>query len=82
MSGLAGKLSSTITSLREEEMNAATPFRTINTITYTISLFPQLISPVAAFALFTIHALKTGEALDAIRVSTSPQTPRKIVLSV
>ena len=72
MSGLAGTLSNTIADLRTEEMKAATPFRLVNTTTYTISFIPQLLSPVAAFALFTVHALKTGDALDATRVRAYP----------
>ena len=71
MAGLAGTLSDTIANLRAEEMRAATPFRVVNAITFTINFIPQLLSPVAAFALFTIQALKTGEALDATRMFSS-----------
>jgi ATP-binding cassette, subfamily C (CFTR/MRP), member 1 len=71
MSGLSRKLSDTIGNLRIEEINAATPFRILLAVNSAISQIPQMISPVAAFAFFTIRALRSGETLDVTRIFVS-----------
>lgn len=68
MSGLAQKLSNTISNLRLVEMNAAGPLRTVAAVTSSIAQIPLMISPVAAFAMFTIVSNRTGETLDANRM--------------
>ncbi|KAH8681362.1 multidrug resistance-like protein [Xylariales sp. PMI_506] len=71
MSGLAQKLASTISQMRIDEINAAKPFRTIMVSTAALAQVPVLISPLAAFAIFAIIALRTGETFDATRMFSS-----------
>jgi len=71
MSGLGTKLFDAVESLREEEIRAARPFRIMGAVSSAIAQIPLLISPVAAFALFTVPALKDGVTLDATRMFSS-----------
>jgi len=71
MSGLSGKLSDTVNKLRVQEVKAASPFRVLLAVNSAISQIPQLISPVAAFAFFTIRAFRSGETLDVTRIFAS-----------
>lgn len=68
MSGLSDKLSSTIATLRLEEITASRPFRVFSSITSSIAQVPLLLSPVVAFAMFQGVAAKTGQVLDATRL--------------
>jgi ATP-binding cassette subfamily C (CFTR/MRP) protein 1 len=71
MSGLSRRLLETISNLRLEEMNAATPFRIVMAVNSAVSQIPQMISPVAAFAFFTIKSLRSDETFDVTRVFVS-----------
>lgn len=71
MSGLGPTLTATIASLRVKEIDAAKPFRVMSAITSGLAQVPVLISPVVAFAFFTITSAKTGDALDATRMFSS-----------
>jgi ATP-binding cassette subfamily C (CFTR/MRP) protein 1 len=71
MSGLSQKLLNTISKLRFEEIQAATPFRIVIAISSGVSQVPQLISPVAAFAFFTGRALRSDEIFDVKRIFVS-----------
>jgi ATP-binding cassette subfamily C (CFTR/MRP) protein 1 len=71
MSGLARKLASSIQQMRIDEIQAALPFRLISVFSATLAQFPIAFSPVAAFAVFTIVALRTGETLEAARMFSS-----------
>jgi ATP-binding cassette, subfamily C (CFTR/MRP), member 1 len=68
MSGLAQKLHETISALRLDEMKSGTMFRLVAAITSAVAQIPVMISPVAAFGLFTIVSYRTGETLDATRL--------------
>jgi len=71
MSGLSQVLSDAIAKLRAEEIQAATPFRSISAVSAALAQLPVLISPVAAFALFTLVASNSGQSLDATRMFSS-----------
>ncbi|KAI1132171.1 multidrug resistance-like protein [Nemania abortiva] len=71
MSGMNQNLGSSIAQLRKDEINAAAPFRILSAIISAIAQAPVLLSPVAAFALFTIISGKSGESFDVTRVFTS-----------
>jgi ATP-binding cassette subfamily C (CFTR/MRP) protein 1 len=71
MSGLSQKLSNTISKLRLEEIQAASPFRIVMAISSGVSQIPQLISPVAAFAFFAIKALRSDETFDVTKIFVS-----------
>lgn len=71
MSGLSTKPATTISDLRREEIDAAFPFRMLGAATSAIAQIPVLLSPVAAFAFYTIHSLSSGESLDATRMFSS-----------
>jgi ATP-binding cassette, subfamily C (CFTR/MRP), member 1 len=68
MSGLSQRLWETISKLRVEEIKGAKPFRMLGAVTSSIALIPVMISPVVAFALYQIVAVRTGETLDATRL--------------
>lgn len=71
MSGLAHKLGLTIAQLRQDEIDAAAPFRVMSAVNSAAAQIPLLISPVAAFAFFTIRSFQTTETLDATRMFSS-----------
>lgn len=67
-SGLASKLSASVAQMRVDEMTAAQPFRTISVCSASLAQISVLLSPVAAFAVFAIVALGTGETFEATRL--------------
>lgn len=71
MSGLGHKLGLTIAKLRRDEIDAAAPFRVMNAFTSATAQAPLLLSPVAAFAFFTLRSVRSGETLDASRMFSS-----------
>ncbi|KAI8627665.1 multidrug resistance-like protein [Xylariaceae sp. FL1651] len=71
MSGLSQKLGISIAQLRKDEIDAAAPFRMMSAVMSAIAQVPTLLSPVAAFAFFTIRSEESGISLDATRVFTS-----------
>lgn len=71
MSGLSQKLSSTIASLRIEEIKASRPFRVFGAITSAIAQIPLLISPPVAFAMYQGVAASNGQQFDATRLFSS-----------
>lgn len=71
MAGLSQTLFRKITNLRVDEINAAKRTRIISAVSSSLSQLPQMISPVAAFALFTTVSLRSGETLDVTRMFTS-----------
>jgi ATP-binding cassette, subfamily C (CFTR/MRP), member 1 len=71
MSGLGLRLGNTIAKLREDEIDAAAPFRRMSALTSALAQVPLLISPVAAFAFFTIGAINSGQSLQATRMFSS-----------
>ncbi|KAI1336278.1 multidrug resistance-like protein [Xylariaceae sp. FL0016] len=71
MSGMATRMSEMIANMRVNEMVAARPFRRVMAYTAALAQIPQLISPVAAFAIFSILALQSGETLEATRLFSS-----------
>ncbi|KAH8884731.1 multidrug resistance-like protein [Thozetella sp. PMI_491] len=68
MSGLGPKLATTIADLRQDEINTARPFRALGAVTSSVALLPKMISTVVGFALFCIHAVRSGETLDVTRM--------------
>lgn len=68
MSGLAEKLSSTISELRVSEITASGPFRAFGAITSAVAQIPLLVSPPVAFAMYLGVAASTGKPLDATRL--------------
>lgn len=71
MSGLGHKLGLTIAQLRQDEIDAAAPFRTMSAVTSATAQVPLLLSPVAAFSFFTICSYQSGETLEAARMFSS-----------
>ena len=71
MSGLGQRLGNTIAKLRKDEIDAAAPFRRMSALTSALAQVPLLISPVVAFAFFTIGAISSGESLQATRMFSS-----------
>lgn len=71
MSGLSPKLGSTIAQLRRDEIDTAAPFRMISAVMASAAQVPVLLSPVAAFALFTLQSRASGVSLDVTRMFTS-----------
>ncbi|KAI0113784.1 multidrug resistance-like protein [Nemania sp. FL0031] len=70
MSGMGENLGRSIAQLRKDEIDAAAPFRIMSAVISAVAQAPALLSPVAAFALFTISG-KSGESFDVTRVFTS-----------
>lgn len=71
MMGLTAKLAEVIHELRLEETNAALPSRLMAAILSTVAQLPLLLSPAAAFSVFTIVARNEGSTLDASRMFAS-----------
>lgn len=71
MSGLGPKLGSSIAQLRRDEIDTAAPFRMISAVMASAAQIPVLLSPVAAFALFTLQSRASGVSLDVTRMFTS-----------
>lgn len=71
MSGLGPKLGTSIAQLRRDEIDTAAPFRRMAAIMASTAQMPLLLSPVAAFAFYTLRARETGESLDITRMFTS-----------
>lgn len=71
MSGLGPKLGLTNAKLRQDEIDAAAPFRAMSAVTLAIAQAPLLVSPVASFALFIIQSFQSGQTLDATRMFSS-----------
>ncbi|KAH8908368.1 multidrug resistance-like protein [Coniochaeta sp. PMI_546] len=71
MSGLGPKLGASIAKLRRDEIDAAAPFRMISAVMASTAQMPMLLSPVAAFALFTLQSRASGMSLDITRMFTS-----------
>jgi ATP-binding cassette, subfamily C (CFTR/MRP), member 1 len=71
MSGLGQKLGISIARLRKDEIDAAAPFRLMSALLSAIAQVPVLLSPVAAFAFFTIPSRESGLSLDTTRMFTS-----------
>ncbi|OIW30336.1 multidrug resistance-like protein [Coniochaeta ligniaria NRRL 30616] len=71
MSGLGPKLGASIAKLRRDEIDASAPFRMISALMASTAQMPVLLSPVAAFALFTVHSRASGVSLDVTRMFTS-----------
>lgn len=71
MSGLGQRLGDIIAKLRKDEIDAAAPFRRMGSLTSALAQVPLLISPVVAFAFFTIGAISSGESLQATKMFSS-----------
>lgn len=71
MSGLGPKLGSSIAQLRRDEIDVAAPFRMISAVMASTAQMPVLLSPVAAFGLFTLQSRASGVSLDVTRMFTS-----------
>ncbi|KAF2155055.1 ABC transporter [Myriangium duriaei CBS 260.36] len=71
MTGITSKISSTIHQLRLDEIKAARSFWLLGVFTSTVALVPQLMSPVATFAIFTADAVRQAAVLDFSRMFTS-----------
>ncbi|KAJ9136431.1 ABC multidrug transporter [Pleurostoma richardsiae] len=71
MSGLSQKLGSSITNLRLEEVKTAFPLRLLGAVSSSVAQMPQLISPVVAFAFFTIKSVRSGDTLDVTKMFSS-----------
>lgn len=74
LSGLTQGLESIIVTLRLDEIRSSADFRLLGAYTSTIALFPMMLSPVLAFAIYTANALSGGSALDVSRLFTSLST--------
>lgn len=74
LSGLTQGLESIIETLRLDEIRSSADFRLLGAYTSTIALFPMMLSPVLAFAIYTANALSGGSTLDVSRVFTSLST--------
>ncbi|KAL9610623.1 MAG: hypothetical protein Q9167_004697 [Letrouitia subvulpina] len=73
-SGLTQGLESIIETLRLDEIRSSQDFRLLGAYTSTIALFPMMLSPVLAFAIYTASALTGGSTLDVSRLFTSLST--------
>ncbi|KAB5575558.1 P-loop containing nucleoside triphosphate hydrolase protein [Coniochaeta sp. 2T2.1] len=73
MSGLGPKLAGSIARLRRDEIDAAAPFRMMAAVMASTAQMPVLLSPVAAFALFTLkeRGQEGGTGLDVTKMFTS-----------
>lgn len=68
MSGLSKHLSTTIATLRAQEITASKPFRVVGAVTSSVAQIPLLLSPVLAFVMFQGITAATGQVLDATRM--------------
>ena len=74
LSGLTHGLQSIIADLRLDEVKSSEDSRLLGAYTSTVALFPLMLSPVLAFAIYSISALRGGSTLDVSRLFTSLST--------
>ena len=74
LSGLTHGLQSIIADLRLDEIKSSEDSRLLGAYTSTVALFPLMLSPVLAFAIYSISALRGGSTLDVSRLFTSLST--------
>ena len=74
LSGLTHGLQSIIANLRLGEIQSSEDSRLLGAYTSTVASFPLMLSPVLAFAIYSISALQGGSTLDISRLFTSLST--------
>lgn len=71
MTGLTDRFRSLIRSLRLTEIGCVNQFRMLQIWTSVIAFTPDLVAPVATFAVYVLRARSSGEILDVSRLFTS-----------
>ena len=71
MTGLTNRFRYLIRSLRLTEIGCVNRFRMLQIWTSVIAFTPDLVAPVATFAVFVLRARSSGEVLDVSRLFTS-----------
>ncbi|KAI4848302.1 multidrug resistance-like protein, partial [Aureobasidium sp. EXF-8845] len=71
LAGLTSRVSSLLRWSRINELNAATRFRTLSSISVAIGNVPQLIAPVLTFAIYIGVSYRDHSTLDTTKLFTS-----------